>query len=84
MPRLKLLGKVLLSRLIVSVENALSIVLQISKKYFGTNSQVIPAWVSSSRKEFKTSVENRVQEIRRNRHLSDGNNAKRSITPLIF
>ena len=38
--RLELLENLLLSRLMISVENALSKVLQISKKYLWTDSQV--------------------------------------------
>ena len=61
-PRLELLGNLLLSRLMVSVEKALSKILQISKKYFWTDSQVTLAWISSQRKEFKTFVENRCKK----------------------
>ena len=42
-PRLELLGNLLLSRLMVSVDNALSKVLQISNKYFWTDFQVTVA-----------------------------------------
>ena len=70
-PRLELLGNLLLSRLMVSVKNALSSVLKISKEYFWTDSQITLAWISSQKKEFKTFVENRVQEIRRNTDLND-------------
>ena len=66
-PRLPFLGNLLLCRLMLSVDDALSKVLQISKKCFRMDSQVTLAWTSSQRKEFKTFVENRVQEIRRNR-----------------
>ena len=85
-PRLEILGNLLLSRLMVSVENSLYKLLQISKKYFWTDSQVTPAWISSQMKEFKIFVENRVQEIRRNSNLSDWQYsiAKLNITSLIF
>ena len=44
-PRLELLGNLLLSRLMVNFEKALSKVLQISKKYFWTDFQVTLAWI---------------------------------------
>ena len=85
-PRLEILGNLLLSRLMVSVENSLYKLLQISNKYFWADSQVTPAWISSQMKEFKIFVKNKVQEIRRNSNLSDWQYsiAKLSITSLIF
>ena len=70
-PRLELFGNLLLSRLMVSVKNAISSVLKIAKEYFWTDSEITLAWISSQKKEFKTFVENRVQEIRRNTDLND-------------
>lgn len=64
-PRLELLGNLLLSRLMNSVENSLSKVVEISGKYFWTDSQITLAWITSPNKEYKVFVENRVQEIRK-------------------
>lgn len=48
-----------------SVENSLSKVVEISGKYFWTDSQITLAWITSPNKEYKVFVENRVQEIRK-------------------
>ena len=64
-PRLELLGNLLLSRLMNSVEKALSKVLKISESYFWTDSQITLAWIGAHEKEFQTFIENRVQEIRK-------------------
>ena len=65
-PRLELLGNVLLSRLMASVKKALSKVINISNYFYWTNSAVTLAWIISQGKNHKTLVENRVQEIREN------------------
>ena len=80
-PRLELLGNLFLTRLIVSVENALSKVLQISEKYLWTDFQVTITWISPQRKGFKTFVENRVQEICKISNLNDWQYCKTEHNP---
>ena len=57
-PRLELLGNLLLSRLIDSVKKSLSKVLSISEVFLWTDSQVTFAWIRTENKEFQTFVEN--------------------------
>ena len=59
-PRLELLGNVLLSRLMASVKNALSKIINISNNFHWPDSMIILAWLTSKGKSFKTFVENRV------------------------
>ena len=65
-PRLELLGNLLLSRLVVSVTSAVEDELSIINKCCFTDSQVSLAWVKADNKELKTFVQNRVIEIRKN------------------
>ena len=60
-PRLQLLGNILLSRLMNSVKNALSKCILISN-YFWTDFQVTLSWIKAKGKMFKPFVENRVCE----------------------
>ena len=64
-PRLELLGNLLLSRLMDSVKKALSKVLSISQVFLWTNCQVTIAWIRAENKEFQTFVENQVEKIRK-------------------
>ena len=64
--KLELLGNVLLSRLVASIKNALSKVINISNYLYWTDSMVILAWITLQGKNYKTFVENKVQEIREN------------------
>ena len=65
-PRLELLGNLLLSRLITSVKNALKNCVNFDKIYLWTDSKVTLSWIKAIGKEFKTFVENRLREIRNN------------------
>ena len=64
-PRLELMGNVILGRLIEAVTNALQDGITIDKVYCHTDSKVSLSWVKAERKEFQTFVQNRVSEIRR-------------------
>ena len=57
-PRLELLGNLLLSRLMDSVKKSLSKVFSISEVFLWTDSQVTIAWIRTENKEFQTFVEN--------------------------
>ena len=70
-PRLELLGNLLLSKLMTSVKNALSKSICISNCYFWTDSQVTLPWITSLDKNHKTFVENRVREIRKNADVAN-------------
>ena len=59
-PRLELLGNLLLSRLVVSVKEALSSV-EFDGEFLWTDSMVSLSWIKAHDKEFKTFVENRVR-----------------------
>ena len=63
-PRLELLGALLLSRLMLSVRNSLKNELLFDNVYYGRDSQIALAWIKSTDKEFKAFIENRVTEIR--------------------
>ena len=64
-PRLELLGNLLLSRLMDSVEKSLSKILSISEVFLWIESQITLVWIRAENKEYQTFVENRVQEIRK-------------------
>ena len=64
-PRLELLGNLILSRLILTVLNAFQGEFLISCLYGWTDSQVSLAWIKALHKEFQTFVQNRVVEIRK-------------------
>ena len=68
-PRLELLGNVLLSWMMASVKNALSKIINISNYFYWTDSMVTLAWIISKGKNFKTFIENRIREIRENIHI---------------
>ena len=70
-PRLELLGNLLLSRLITSVKNALKNCDHVDKIYLWTDSKVTLSWVKAIDKEFKTFVENCLREIRSNTDIEN-------------
>ena len=65
-PRLELLGNFIISKLVVSVSKALEEEMIIDKIYCWSDSKVSLAWINARSKEFKTFVQNRVLEIRKN------------------
>ena len=65
-PRLELLGNLILSRLILTVLNAFQGEIIISCLNAWTDSKVSLAWIKALEKEFQTFVQNRVVEIRKN------------------
>ena len=65
-PRLELLGNLILSRLILTVFNAFQGEIIISCLYAWTNSKDSLAWIKALHKEFQTFVQNRVVAIRKN------------------
>ena len=75
-PRLELLGNLLLARLMKSVENALEDKLKITEKYFWTDSQVTLSWILADKKEFKVLVENGIREIRQISNKNDWHQQK--------
>ena len=70
-PRLELLGNLLLARLVSSVKSAYQ--LPFHKTYLWTDSRVKLAWIKSTNKEYKTFVQNRLNEIRNTTFLHDRN-----------
>ena len=64
-PRLELLGTLLLSRLISSVSKALERELELLPSVCYTDSQVALCWIVGDNKVWKPFVQNRVKEIRR-------------------
>ena len=70
-PRLELLGTILLGWLMASVKNALSKVINISNYFYWTDSMATLAWITSQGKHYKTFVENRVKVIQQiNQHVA--------------
>ena len=65
-PRLELLGNLILSRLILTVLNAFQGEIIISCLYKWNDSQVSLAWIKALHKEFQRFFQNRVVEIRKN------------------
>ena len=65
-PRLELLGNLILSSLILTVLNAFQGEIVISCLYARTDSKVSLAWAKTLHKEFKIFVQNGVVEIRKN------------------
>ena len=62
-PKLQLLGNLLLSRLMDWVKKSPSKVLSISEDFFWIDSQITLAWIRTENKEFSTFVKNQVQDI---------------------
>ena len=65
-PKLELMGNVILAGLIVSILNGLQNEIKIDEIFCHTDSQMSLSWVRAMRKEFKPFVQNRVNEIRKN------------------
>ena len=63
-PRLELLGTLLLARLAETIENDLKSVYDISETHLRTDSTIAYCWIENVHKEYKTFVQNRVCEIR--------------------
>ena len=66
MPRLELLGALLLSRLMLSVRNSLNDELLLDNVYYWCDLQTALALIKSANKEIKAFIENRVTEMRKN------------------
>ena len=64
-PRLELLGNLVLSRLYVTISSVLIEFYNVERTVLSTDSQITLAWICSVNKEYKVFVENRVQEIRK-------------------
>lgn len=73
MPRLELLGNLLLSRLVKSVVVALEKELSFDKILFWTDSTITLSWIKATSKEFVPFVENRLKEIRNNSDAGNWN-----------
>ena len=65
-PRLELLGALLLSQLMLSVRNSLKDEFLFDNVYYWCDWQIVLAWIESTNKEFKAFIENRVTEIQKN------------------
>ena len=63
-PRLELLGGLLVSRLLASITSALKSELELDAPTFFTDSKVVLFWIQGHDKEWRQFVENRVREIR--------------------
>ena len=63
-PKLELMGTLILSRLTSFVKTALKDTIPISNIFYWSDSKVSLSWIKAHDKEFVTFVENRVQEIR--------------------
>ena len=70
-PRMKLLGNLILSRLMNTVYNALKNQIQITRRTYWSDSMVTISWIKAYKKEFKVFVGNRVQEMRKNYNPKD-------------
>ena len=64
-PRLELLGTLLLARLVETVKNELNSVYCINEVHLWTDSTIAYCWIKNFHKEYKTFVQNRVNEIRK-------------------
>ena len=78
-PRLELLGCLMLSKLVNSVKNAINSVLHNERIYYWTDSRIRLSWIHGVNKEWKCWVENRVHLIRSlskidDWHFVSGNN----------
>ena len=70
-PRLKLLGNLLLSCLITSVKHALKSCVNFDKIYLWTDSKVTLSWIKAIDKEFKRFAQNGLQQIRNNTDIEN-------------
>jgi hypothetical protein len=64
-PRLELLGALLLSRLIKKVTNILNTEIYLEAPVCFTDSQVVLCWIKGADKDWKPFIQNRVMEVRR-------------------
>ena len=65
-PRLELMGSVLLSKLVVSVKFAVEKMLKVTKVVCYSDSQIVLWWLKLIQKEWKLWVESRAQIVRKN------------------
>ena len=72
-PRLELLGNLILCRLMSAVQSALESEIKVDDVFFWSDSLVSLGWIKSWRKELKTFCQNRVTEIRRDSDMSKWN-----------
>ena len=85
-PRLELMGNLLLSKLVISGTGAIKEAMVIDKLYCWSDSMISLAWIKARSKEFRTFVQNRVVTIRRNvneahwRHCKSEDNAADILT----
>ena len=70
-PRLELLGSLILSRLMKTVKRALQKLTTINLKVYLKDSQVVLTWIKTTDKKNKQFVEKRVVEIRQNSNVKD-------------
>ena len=80
-PRLELLGNLLLSKLVCNVSRALDVELKVSKIFCWTDSTISLSWIKSSKKEFKVFVQNRVNDIRKNVDMNDWYYRRSEVNP---
>lgn len=64
LPRLKLCGAVLLSKLVKRVATSLNV--KVQGIFYWTDSKIVLCWINSSARKWKTFVSNRVNEIQNN------------------
>ena len=85
-PRMELMGNLLLSKLVVNIKEAVKEEMTIDETYCWSDSMVSLAWINAREKEFKTFVQNRVISIRNNvsedhwRHCRSEDNAADVLT----
>ena len=70
-PRLELLGALILSRLMKTVTRALEQFTTINSEVYLIDSQVVLIWIKSTAKKYKQFFKNRVAEIRQNSNVKD-------------
>ena len=63
-PRLELLACLLLANLMVNVSNTIKDIFSITRKFYWTDSEISLTWIKDSHKEWKSWIENRVNQIR--------------------
>ena len=80
-PRLELLGNFILAKLMNTVFNSLSEEMLINDYFCWTDSMITLAWIKAIDQEFKTFVENRVRNIRKNCGVEKWNYCKSADNP---
>ena len=63
-PRLELLGCLLLAQLVFNITEVLKGIVNLQKIFYWTDSRICLTWIKDSHKEWKSWVENRVNKIR--------------------